>query len=136
MGTTNHWSYETALSAEPASALRARDFVRQHLVVHDLLHLVDDIRLTVSELATNAVQHAQTPFTVTLQEAGSSVLLTVKDGSPKALAPANAPDPLGLAGRGLSIVDGLSRDWGVTTGQDGTKSVWACFDMHALGGAD
>lgn len=129
MGTAIHWVHETVLSAHPASAHRARDFVSMHLVEHGLLHLVDDLRLAVSELATNAVQHARTPFTVTLQKHGASVLLTVKDGSTKAPAPADA-HLLALGGRGLSIVDCLSREWGVISGSDGTKSVWASFDEH------
>lgn len=136
MGTTSDWSHETALSAEPVSALRARDFVCLHLVQHELPHLVDDLRLTVSELATNAMQHARTPFTVVLEQIGVAVLLTVRDASPDSLAPVGAADPHGLGGRGLAIVAFLSRDWGVTTGQDGTKSVWASFDIHAVGDAD
>lgn len=69
------WSHETVLAADPMSVARARDFVCTHLVVHDLLHLVEDVRLVVSELATNAVAHAQTPFAVTLSSANGSVSL-------------------------------------------------------------
>jgi anti-sigma regulatory factor (Ser/Thr protein kinase) len=54
------WSHEVELSPVAASVATARDFVRLHLREHHLEHLVDDIRLTVSELATNAVKHAGT----------------------------------------------------------------------------
>ncbi len=66
MNHTNSWSHETELEAESASASNARDFVCLHLDEHDLSHLVDDMRLVTSELATNALVHAHTPFTVTL----------------------------------------------------------------------
>jgi hypothetical protein len=106
-----------------------------HLVEHGLPDLVDDLMLAVSELATNAVQHARTPFTVTLQRHGASVLIAVKDGSTETPAPADA-HLLDLGGRGLSIVACLSRDWGVIAGHDGTKSVWASFDEPAPAGVE
>jgi hypothetical protein len=44
-------------------------------------YLVDDVQLVVSELATNAILHARTPFTVTLDGFDDLVFLTVMDGS-------------------------------------------------------
>ena len=70
------WSHETILAAEPVSASKARDFICQHLVAHDLLYLVEDIRLVASELATNAMVHARTPFILNLSEMDGVVLLT------------------------------------------------------------
>ena len=69
MSIADDWSHETVLAPEPISAALARDFVYVHLVAHDLFPLVEDVRLVVSELATNAVAHAQTPFRVTLSSA-------------------------------------------------------------------
>jgi anti-sigma regulatory factor (Ser/Thr protein kinase) len=54
------WSHEIALVAEPRSVRVARDFIGVHLLDHDLSHLIDDIRLVVSELTTNALAHAET----------------------------------------------------------------------------
>jgi hypothetical protein len=103
-----------------------RHFVCSHLVEHRLSHLVDDVRLVASELAANAVRHARTPFKVILEKAGDSVFLSVQDGSP--LPPALlASDRLDTAGRGISIVDLVSHDWGVTDGPGEGKSVWASF---------
>jgi hypothetical protein len=88
--------------------------------------LVDDVQLVASELAANAVQHARTPFKVILERADEEVLLSVQDGSPS--PPAHlASDCLDTAGRGVSIVDLVSRDWGVTDGPGEGKSVWASF---------
>jgi anti-sigma regulatory factor (Ser/Thr protein kinase) len=121
-----NWSHETVLAAEPRSAALARDFVCLHLVAHRLPHLVEDVRLVVSELATNAVSHAQTPFVVTLSSANGSVLLDIQDGSTSAPI-RSAPDVMDMSGRGLMIVELLSQEWGTRTDAHGFKSVWASF---------
>lgn len=128
--STAVWSHHTELPAQPTSASQARAFVRQHLGEHDTSHLVDDVELIASELATNALGHAQTPFTVTLAAFPESLLLEVSDGSPSTPRRVAAA-PLDPTGRGLTIVALLSRDWGVTRQNDGHKSVWAAFDNQA-----
>ena len=75
------WSHETVLAAEPVSASKARDFICQYLVAHDLQYLVEDVRLVASELATNAMAHARTPFVVTLSEMEGSCCWHIRDGS-------------------------------------------------------
>jgi anti-sigma regulatory factor (Ser/Thr protein kinase) len=120
------WSHETVLAAEHVSASEARDFVCGHLVEHDLLYLVEDIRLVASELATNAMLHARTPFTVTLSEMAGVVLLVVRDGSTSVPVKA-VPQVMGMDGRGLVLVERLSHGWGANTDAEGSKSVWASF---------
>jgi len=111
------------------SVLRARQFVCVHLVEHRLWYLVDDVRLVASELATNAVRHARTPFNVSLEQADRLVLLSVDDSSPA--PPVHlATDPLATTGRGVSIVELLSNSWGVTENLGGGKSVWASFSAR------
>src|SRR5436190_17627326 len=83
MGYLTSWLHETALPAEPTSACAAREFVRGHLTEHGLDSLVDDMSLVVSELATNAMDHARTPFVLRVEAGTLSVLLTVRDGSPE-----------------------------------------------------
>lgn len=125
------WSHETVLAAEAGSAAKARAFVLQHLVEHRLLYLVDDVRMVAGELAANAVLHAQTAFTVTLEGRVRSVLLTVRDGSPTPPAPSSAaPDGFLTSGRGLFLVQVVSESWGVTGWQGDTKSVWASFQVR------
>lgn len=120
------WSHEAVLVAEPVSASKARDFVCLHLVEHDLLYLVEDIRLVASELATNAMAHARTPFTVTLSASAGTVLLAVRDHS-TAIPVKALPRAMDMRGRGLVLVEQLSREWGASTDGDGSKSVWASF---------
>ncbi len=69
------WSHQTTFEATPISASHARDFVARHLIDHRLLYLVEPVRLVVSELATNALVHAQTAFSVVLEGVGDTVLL-------------------------------------------------------------
>ena len=129
MSKTPSWSHHVALASEEASAGRARDFVAGHLIDHALFYLVEDVRLVASELATNAVLHAGRPFSVTLRGDDSSVLLTVRDGS--TLQPVHArAQVIDLHGRGLSIVDNISDQWGVSHIAGGNKSVWASFKLR------
>lgn len=129
MNVHRTWSHETEFAARASSASQARAFVSLHLQAHKLAHLVDDVRLVVSELATNAMVHAQTPFTVTLGGFEDTVFLAVLDGSwvGPTLVVAGSLD---TSGRGVSIVQVLSRDWGVTDRASGGKSVWAEFDAR------
>jgi anti-sigma regulatory factor (Ser/Thr protein kinase) len=126
MSPISGWSHETVLAAEPQSAALARDFVSLHLLAHHLPHLVEDVRLVVSELATNALAHAQTPFLVTLSSTEGSVLLDIQDGSTSVLV-RTTPDVMDMGGRGLMIVELLSQQWGTSNDGLGFKSVWASF---------
>lgn len=120
------WLHTCTLPAEAGSASRARDFVTQHLAEHDLSYLGEDVRLVVSELATNAMLHARTPFLVSLERLVSVVLLTVRDDSSS--MPGRVDTHLmDTHGRGLFLVDHTSHDWGVADGPGGAKSVWASF---------
>jgi anti-sigma regulatory factor (Ser/Thr protein kinase) len=82
----------------------------------------DDVALLASEVVTNAVRHSGTDATVTLRYTGTTVKVSVRDGSPAApnLLPA-ARDRTG--GRGMFLVDTLASAWGTTPTPDG-KVVW------------
>lgn len=125
------WTYRVDLAAEPASVQQARLFVSGLLHAHGLAGIADDVELVVSELATNVVTHAGTPFVVTLQREGSRVLLTVQDGTSErpVLVKAAATE---TRGRGLAIVDALSQDWGSDERPTRAKSVWASFTLPAV----
>ena len=126
-GNALSWSHPTAFEATPISASEARAFVSGHLVDHQLLHLVDPVRLVASELATNALVHARSPFSVTLAALGETVLLTVRDDS-SSIPIRRAPHVMALAGRGLEIVSVTSLEWGTIQADGaGRKAVWASF---------
>ena len=91
----------------------------------------DDLRLLVSELATNAVRACSEQVCVTAERVDPSTLrVTVTDdgeGEPALRRPAPL-DPGG--GRGLMIVDAVSTTWGVEApAEPGSTAVW--FELTA-----
>ena len=126
MASVAAWWHEQVFAGKPPSVALARDFACQHLIAHHQSHLVDDVRLVVSELATNAVVHAQRPFGVCLSRVLGSVLLAIRDGSNWPPVP-SVPDVMDMSGRGLMLVELLSQEWGTRTDDHGFKSVWASF---------
>jgi anti-sigma regulatory factor (Ser/Thr protein kinase) len=85
--------------------------------------LVAVAELLVSELATNAVVHARSPFSLELHRHARGVRLTVADSS-RIRPILRDDDPLAPAGRGLRLVDMLAADWGVEVTAGG-KTIWA-----------
>jgi anti-sigma regulatory factor (Ser/Thr protein kinase) len=82
------------------------------------------IAVMVSELATNALRHAATPFSVRVEQTARAVRVDVTDGGDGAPA-VRTPGPGEPTGRGLRIVEGLSDAWGVEPLRGGTgKTVW------------
>jgi hypothetical protein len=125
------WSHQESLVAEPLSVVRARWFVGRRLVDHDLPSMVPDVQLVASELATNAIQHALSPFTVVLQGFDDFVFLAVQDGSLKRPRLLTDQQPDAEAGRGMVLVNAMSSDWGMAATPEGGKSTWAAFDTQS-----
>jgi two-component sensor histidine kinase len=125
-GSRPRWSHTIILEATATSASEARAFVSRHLVDHRLVRLDDRVRLVASELATNALVHAQTAFSVTLSVDDHAVLLTVRDDS-DSLPTRRAAQVMDVSGRGLEIVAIVTTNWGVNKDRAGSKAVWASF---------
>jgi anti-sigma regulatory factor (Ser/Thr protein kinase) len=128
MSVQRRWSHETDLALHKGSASHARAFVALHLRAHDLATMADDLQLVVSELVTNAMLHAQPPYTVSLRAFETTLRLEMLDGA-NAEPSMMVAGPLDTYGRGVMIVQALSRDWGVLTRTSGGKTVWADFDI-------
>jgi anti-sigma regulatory factor (Ser/Thr protein kinase) len=84
--------------------------------------LLEDAKLIVTELASNAIIHARSPFSVELRPHGASVRIAVRDASPA--RPIVKDTGMEASGRGMRLVDLLTADWGVEFGGHG-KTVWA-----------
>lgn len=107
----------------PAAVGMARRFVASALLGWGLTDVLDDAAVVVSELATNAVQHAVSAFRVVVARGESTVRISVADTA-SLLPAAGGADATTPAGRGLLLVQRVARDWGWTSAGDG-KSVWA-----------
>lgn len=110
------------LDAEPMSVGRARRFASSTLEEWGVdADTVDTVVLLVSELATNAVLHARTPFTVVIDQI-RGVRVEVHDGDPR---PPHARDygPDAASGRGLHLVEALATTSGTEVSARG-KAVW------------
>lgn len=119
------WSCSTRLPIEPGSVSVARSFVTFHLMERQLVSPLEDIRLVVSELATNALLHAETAFSVRLRGSIERIRVEVADGSSSDPAPRSST-VADEGGRGLTIVDVVSARWGTVHSNVG-KTVWAEF---------
>jgi anti-sigma regulatory factor (Ser/Thr protein kinase) len=116
---------ETSTFAASAAAPRAaRHFVAQTLRQWGAGKVAVDAELVVTELATNAVVHARSGFTVAISDRGDAVRISVRDTSP--LAAADPRFPLAAApATGLGMVAAVAREWGTQLLGDEGKTVWA-----------
>jgi anti-sigma regulatory factor (Ser/Thr protein kinase) len=116
---------------EAISARDARSFVAAALP--DLDGLDTRVALAVSEVASNAILHARTPFTVCVVVEPNRVRVEVTDQDPRMPVRQDyAADS--VTGRGLAIVEQLSDRWGAD-GHDGDKTVWFEIDLPLLDGS-
>jgi anti-sigma regulatory factor (Ser/Thr protein kinase) len=121
------------LPRNPSSVAAARRFIQARATAWSFpAPASEQLVLIGSELVTNAVLHARTELTLTLELRGDRVRISVKDRS-------QAPATLrhyrvdALTGRGLGVVASLSDSWGISAASDG-KVVWA--ELAANGGRD
>lgn len=98
---------------------------RARRVIHDAVAAAggdaDAAELLTAELATNAVLHAETRFTLRWERQASSIRIEVVNDAPEMIVKLVAASD--EHGRGLSIVDQLACAWGVETLPD-SKIVW------------
>ncbi len=114
---------------KPESVGLARDFATTTLAAWGLAGPAEDVRLCVSELASNALVRGTEPgcgFLVRLDVEDEFVRLEVHDtrrGRPDIRHPADTD----TRGRGLLIVSELADGWGVEDRDPSGKVVWIRF---------
>jgi DNA-binding NarL/FixJ family response regulator len=112
------------LPEDPTSAALARRFTDRTVTSWELVDLLDDALLIVSELAANAVTHARSPARLTLSLKPAALRIEVMD------AGAGTPEPQPLTdsgehGRGMFLIGFLSTAWGMESVGPQGKLVWA-----------
>jgi anti-sigma regulatory factor (Ser/Thr protein kinase) len=134
-------SSQTELLAEFAAERESPGRAR-HLVVktlrqwgHDDDMLVENAALVMSELATNAVIHAGSRFSVAVRAKDSTLRIAVQDGRPLAATVSGQGRSQGglipRIGHGLSLIEKISTRWGVEGTASG-KVVWAELPYEPL----
>ncbi|MEV5383722.1 ATP-binding protein [Streptomyces sp. NPDC052721] len=112
----------TDLPATPESVPAGRDFLGKALGTRDCVGAADDPLLLLSEILTNAVQHAQGPIGVHACRTDTDLTVEISDRSPHLPQPRLAAEDE-ESGRGLLLVRALADDWGVRP-TDGGKTTW------------
>ncbi|MPY51312.1 ATP-binding protein [Streptomyces acidicola] len=115
-------TFELSLLAVPKSVPELRHHLRHHSF---------DVRLCVSELVTNVIDHVGegTPVTVrVLSTDTGGTRVEVTDPDPRALPVLLHAATTDESGRGLALLGACARRWGVETGAD-RKTIW--FELTA-----
>ncbi|MEU2746753.1 SpoIIE family protein phosphatase, partial [Streptomyces collinus] len=112
----------TELPATASAVSAGRSFVVETLAAWGCAHRADDVRLLVSEVLTNAVQHAEGPVALHLRRTATELAVEVSDLSPQLPQPRLAAQDE-ESGRGLVLVDTLADSWGVRPEEQG-KTIW------------
>jgi anti-sigma regulatory factor (Ser/Thr protein kinase) len=112
----------------------ARRQIRRELSTVGITESVlDDLEVIVSELLGNSVRHAA-PIAggvvlLAWRIADDEIVVRVTDGGGgRGVTPRHA-GPMSDSGRGLQIVERLTRVWGVSEHAGGLRSVWAAMSL-------
>lgn len=116
------------LPADPSAAREAREFATHALRAWGVPDAVGSATLVVSELVTNSIRHAQTINELTLSLSEDRLRVAVRDLADSTPQPIRHVDADALDGRGLFLVEVMSRTWGVFPSPLTGKTVWAILD--------
>jgi anti-sigma regulatory factor (Ser/Thr protein kinase) len=121
--TDSHLVYEP----RPEHVRDARDHVADLLQRHGWTQpAIEKARLVISEMVTNAVLHAQTPFELRCQ-IGGTARFEVRDWVPTSVPLVRDIEPSRPGGLGLRLIEAIATDWGVETHPE-FKVVWCTID--------
>lgn len=114
------------LAPHPTAPRASRNFVTRTLLDWQLSRAIPFACLVVSELVSSSSVNAGTDIDVSVGWDRGALRIAVQDGGPA--LPGQRP-VFDLHGRGLTVVAGLSRAFGVLpTGEGDGKVVWAVLD--------
>jgi anti-sigma regulatory factor (Ser/Thr protein kinase) len=119
------------LASDRATPAAARSFVARMLRLWECTDTEELAALLTSELVTNAVVHAATRIVLRIQLEELDLRVEVEDGLPE-LPSAKALTAESEHGRGLLLLDSLSRRWGAAPTPSG-KVVWFELTLPAPG---
>lgn len=126
--SASHWRH-VRLKPNPMAPHLARNMVGECCAQWRVISLIHTARSVISELVSNAVEHAKTEIDVTVALRGRFLCLAVRDGSSvlpevRELLPHDRAAPLDIRGYGLRMITNVAYAWGSEVTADG-KVVWA-----------
>ncbi|MEU5061303.1 ATP-binding protein [Streptomyces sp. NPDC001939] len=125
---------EQLFSRQTVSVGQARSFVEAALTGWEPDDRLDDVKVCVSELATNAIKHgsrAGRGFLVRVASRDERLRVEVCDGGGNDGQAPYVKEPAAdvASGRGLYLVATLADDWGVKRHDGPGHTVWAEFKV-------
>lgn len=121
---------EVQLPCDPTSARRVRLLVEQTCHEWGIPEMATDAVVVASELTDNMVYHARSDGWLRLELRSNTLTVAVADAD--ARPPRLRVPGLGaIGGRGLVLVDKLSRTWGTASRRPHGKVVWAALTIPA-----
>ncbi len=124
---TTAYTNTLILTPEPSTAKIARSAAITSLTEWKVPELLDITELLVSELVTNAIRYAATPFELAIRRGRDALYVEVSDDDsrvPRLLHPTDDDE----GGRGLQLVAELATNWGARPTRTG-KTVWFQLDL-------
>jgi PAS domain S-box-containing protein len=122
-------SAQMTLRPEPQQVAAGRRFTRDTLTAWQHTELAHTACLLVSEILTNAVQHARDTIGLRLHHTAREVIAEITDDNTQ-LPQRTMPAPPEESGRGLTLVEALATTWGARPASTG-KTVWFTLTTDA-----
>ncbi|MGH3934491.1 MAG: ATP-binding protein [Pseudonocardiaceae bacterium] len=119
---------QVQLTCDPITAQWVRRLVEQTCREWGIPGVIDDAMVVASELTDNMVNHARSDGWLRLDLRPNVFTVAVADADPR---PPRLRVPGQGGGRGLVLVDKLSRTWGTAAQGNGGKVVWALLTVPA-----
>ncbi|MDQ1482901.1 MAG: hypothetical protein QOF35_977 [Actinomycetota bacterium] len=116
------------LAPHPTAPRASRNFITRTLLDWQLNHVIPFASLVVSELVASSSINAGTHIDLSVARNLEALRLTVRDGG--ASLPGVRRSSSDLNGRGLTVVTGLARAFGVLPTANAGKVVWAVLDLR------
>jgi anti-sigma regulatory factor (Ser/Thr protein kinase) len=118
---------QVQLPCDPTSAQLARRLVKQACHEWGIPEMAANAMVIASELTENMVYHARSDGWLRLDLHSNTLTIAVADAEPRP-PQLRIPGLRAAGGRGLVLVDKLSRTWGTESRPDG-KVVWAVLTV-------
>jgi hypothetical protein len=116
-----------ALDPVVGAARRARGLITEACARWGRPDLTGPAVIVVTEMVNNVVAHARTAMVVRVALRGECMTVAVRDHHPNVPRFTGPVPPTSYGGRGLLLIDSVSRRWGNLRLDDG-KVVWAILD--------